>query len=86
MENEPVLSIRGSVTAITLYENEDGVWVISDHDSGVTTQAETKYEALLMLADALSGYDDADIDLLESAEDIFVRSEEMKEFIENVDS
>ncbi|EMA45166.1 hypothetical protein C448_07724 [Halococcus morrhuae DSM 1307] len=56
---------------ITITE-DDGWFVISDEESGVTTQGETKLEALLMLADAFAGYEDTDEDLLASALDIFV--------------
>ena len=56
---------------ITITE-DDGWFVISDEESGVTTQGETKLEALLMLADALAGYEDTDEDLLATALNVFV--------------
>lgn len=50
-----------------------GDWfVITDDETGVTTQGRSKLEALLMLADALAGYEDADEDLLSMALDVFV--------------
>ena len=58
---------------------EDGLFVISDGESGVTTQGETKLEALLMLADALAGYEDADEDLLATALDVFVPDPDTEE-------
>lgn len=70
MENEPTLEFVGSIHSITMYKTPDGIWVISDSESGVTTQGETKYTALIMLADALAGLDGADIDLEAKAVDI----------------
>lgn len=57
--------------SITL-TREDGWYVITDEETGVTTQGESKLEALLMLADALALHQEADIDLLGLAIDVFV--------------
>lgn len=51
---------------------DDGWFVITDEETGVTTQGESKIEALLMLADALALYEENDVDLLGLAIDIFV--------------
>lgn len=53
-------------------EREDDWFVITDEETGVTTQGKTKLEALLMLADALAGHMEADEELLATALDIFV--------------
>lgn len=66
------------MTTITI-EREDDWVVIRDEETGVTTQEETKLEALLMLADALAGYEDADEDLLATALDVFVPDPEAEE-------
>lgn len=63
---------------ITITE-EDGWFVISDEESGVTTQGETKLEALLMLADALAGYEDSDENLLATALEVFVPDPDAEE-------
>jgi predicted RNase H-like HicB family nuclease len=63
---------------ITITEDE-GWFVISDEESGVTTQGETKLEALLMLADALAGYEDTDEDLLATALNVFVPDPDAEE-------
>lgn len=81
MENNPTVPVTLPIHAITLYQSEDGVWCIQDKESGVATQGDTKYEALLMLADALAGYDDADIDLDEAADEIFTLSDEQEEWL-----
>ncbi|MFC6753914.1 type II toxin-antitoxin system HicB family antitoxin [Halorubrum tibetense] len=60
-------------------EREDDWFVITDEETGVTTQGETKLEALLMLADVLAGYEDADEDLLATALDVFVPDPETEE-------
>lgn len=71
----------GSTIEIT----HEGEWyVIRDTETGVTTQGRTKIEALLMLADALSAYEDSDEDLLALAEDIFTLDEEQIEFLEEL--
>lgn len=59
------------MSSITL-TREDGWIVITDEETGVTTQGESKLEALLMLADALALHQAADIDLLGLAIDVFV--------------
>lgn len=51
---------------------DDGWFVISDEETGVTTQGESKLEALLMLADALALYEEDDVDLLRLAIEVFV--------------
>lgn len=71
MDNEPLISMRGTPESIIAYEDNSGTWVIRDCETNVTTQADSKITALLMLADALHGYHDTDTDLLEEAEDIF---------------
>jgi len=72
------------MTTITLTEEDD--WcVITDDESGVTTQGETKLEALLMLADALAAHDDTDEDLLATALDIFVPDPEDEEFLADLE-
>ena len=63
---------------ITITEDDDW-FVISDKESGVTTQGETKLEALLMLADALAAYEDSDEDLLATALEVFVPDPEDEE-------
>jgi len=68
------------VTTITI-EREDDWFVITDEETGVTTQGETKLESLLMLADALVGYEDADEDLLAMALDVFVPEPEAEELV-----
>ena len=62
-------------------EREDGWFVITDEETGVTTQGETKLEALLMLADALAGFEDIDEDLLGMALNVFVRDPEAEELV-----
>lgn len=81
--SEPVVSFVHPIHSIQLYQDESGMWLIRETESGVATQGDTKYEALLMLADALAAYDDADIDLLDSAEDIFVLSDEQREWLKS---
>ena len=56
---------------------EDGWWIISHKDMNVTTQGETRLEALLMLADAIAAYTDSDENLVEMSEDVFIPDEEM---------
>lgn len=60
-------------------EREDEWFVITDEETGVTTQGETKLEALLMLGDALAAHSDADADLLAMALDVFVPEAEVEE-------
>lgn len=60
-------------------EREDDWFVITDEETGVTTQGETKLEALLILADALAGYTDTDEDLLATALDVFVPDPEAEQ-------
>ena len=71
------------LSSITIYKMEDSnYYVITEHETGVTTQGETKIEALLMLADALSAYTNSDIDLLEKSKEIFtMNEEELEDFI-----
>lgn len=61
-------------------EQEDGHFVITDAETGVTTQGETKFEALLMLADALAAHEESDEDLLATALDVFVPDPTDREF------
>lgn len=58
-------------------DREDDWFVITDEETGVTTQGKSKNEALLMLADALAAYEESDEDLLAMATDIFVPDPEM---------
>lgn len=51
---------------------DDGWFIITDEETGVTTQGESKLEALLMLADALALFEEDDVDLLRIAIDVFV--------------
>lgn len=62
-------------------EREDDWLVTTDEETGVTTQGETKLESLLMLADVLAGYEDADEDLLAMALDVFVPDPEAEELV-----
>jgi predicted RNase H-like HicB family nuclease len=56
--------------------SEDGDWnVITDKETGVTTQGKSKIEALLMLADALALHEEEDTDLMAMAESVFEQSE-----------
>lgn len=56
---------------------EENWWVIKHVPTGVTTQGRTQIEALLMLADALSGYwdDISPEELLQLSEEIFTPPE-----------
>lgn len=83
MDNEPPIEFVGSINTITQYQTPDGMWIITDTKTGVTTQAQTRVESLLMLADALAAYEDTGLDLMESAEDIFVMDEETQRFLES---
>lgn len=58
-------STMTSMTKITIEESDDW-FVITDEETGVTTQGKTKIEALLMLADALALHEG----VLEGIEDI----------------
>jgi predicted RNase H-like HicB family nuclease len=62
-------------------EREDGWFIITDEDTGVTTQGESKAEALLMLTDALTGYDESDEDPLAMAVDVFVPDPDDRGFL-----
>lgn len=64
---------------------EGSHWVITHHDSGVTTQGRTRLRAILMLADALAAYEDSDEDLLHAAEDIFTLDEDDREFLDKLE-
>ena len=56
---------------VTITE-EDGWFVISDEERGVTTGGKTKLEAFLMLVDALASHEDINEDPLSVALDVFV--------------
>ena len=56
---------------VTITE-EDGWFVISDEERGVTTEGKAKLEALLMLVDALASHEDINEDPLSVALDVFV--------------
>lgn len=62
IENAPTIEMETGPHVISMYEDTEGMWVIRHHDEGVTTQGETVYEALFMLADALSGVNEDDLD------------------------
>lgn len=63
------------------YPPADKSYVIHDEEKGVTTRGTSKCEALLMLADALTVYDNSDEGLLEIAVDIFVPDPEDRAFV-----
>ena len=77
MENEPSISITLPIHSIQLYQLEDNRWEIRDTETNTTTVGETKYEALVSLADALAGYDDANIDLAAKSDEIFTKNKEL---------
>ena len=76
MKNEPVENIQLPIHSITMYQTENGIWCIKDEQTGVVTQGESKLEALLMLTDALAGYTNSDVDLVEASEDVFTMETE----------
>lgn len=61
---------------ITIHR-EDDWFIITDEETGVTTQGESKIEALLMLADALAAHEASDENLLATAMEIFVPDPDM---------
>lgn len=66
------------MTLITI--KRDGEWfVITDEETGITTQGKTKIEALLMLADALALEQDDEVDLMGMARFVFEPTEEQRE-------
>lgn len=68
----------------TITITSEGDWyVITDEETGVTTQGETKLEALLMLADALAGYTDSDEDLVALAHDVFIPNQEILDYYDS---
>lgn len=72
MKNTPKIEMEESPEAITMYKEDGGHWIITHHGEEVTTQGETVYEALLMLADALCGVNgDSLEELQETAERVF---------------
>lgn len=72
LKNAPTIELEQGPESITLYKDTDGFWVITHHGKDVTTQGETVYEALLMLADALCGVNDDSLEeLQETAENVF---------------
>lgn len=80
MKNEPEITFVGDIHSLTMYENTEGIWVIKDHQSGVATQGDSKLEALLMMSDALAAYEEADEDLIEMAEDVFIPDDDIDSF------
>lgn len=77
MKNEPEITIKGSPESITVYENSDGFWIITDHKTETTTQAESKVKALIMLADALSHTSNSSLDeLITYSETVFTPNSE----------
>lgn len=60
-----------AMTTITLTREQDW-YVITDEETGVSTQGQSKLEALVMLTDALAAYEESDVDLLGLAIDVFV--------------
>lgn len=72
MENVPTIELEEGPHSITMYKDSNGYWIITHHDANVTTQGKTRYEALLMLADALSGVNEYPLeDLQETAKRVF---------------
>lgn len=71
MENEPEIEVKLPIHSIIMYQSE-GMWIIKDFESEITTQGDSKIEALLMLADALRYQED--IDIMEKSKEIFTRS------------
>lgn len=67
-------------------DREEDWFVITDEETGVTTQGRSYLEALLMLADALAAYEDADEDLLSTAIDVFVRDPEADAFLAELET
>jgi predicted RNase H-like HicB family nuclease len=63
---------------------EDDWWIISHKGMNVTTQGKTRLEALLMLADAISGYKNSDEDLVEMSQEVFIPDEDMIEFMDEM--
>lgn len=69
IENPPVIELERGPEAITMYKESNGYWIIKHHGEEVTTQGETVYEALFMLADALCGVNEDSLEeLQETAE------------------
>ena len=81
MDNEPIIEMVGGIDSITMYETPDGIWVIRDHAEEVTTQGDTKIEALLMLADALAAANDSSVDLSVAASEIFEHDEDINDIL-----
>lgn len=74
LENTPTIEMDEGPYSISMYKNSDGIWVITHHDEGVTTQGETVYEALFMLADALSGLHEEELEIVrENAIDVLTK-------------
>lgn len=79
---------------ITLEQDESGMWIITHHESDITTQGSTRIEALLMLVDAMSdvSYFDETNPLVETLEEdplrvaarVFVPSREQEETIKDL--
>lgn len=69
--------------SITIHNHsDDDFWIIKDHSTGVTTQGESKTEALLMLVDALAAHEEEDVNLVELAEDVFVMDDDVLDELE----
>jgi hypothetical protein len=73
MDNSPTEEIVLPVQSITLYENADGIWIIRDEKSGVTTQGESREEALLMLIDATLDAETDPSEMVELSQSVFHR-------------
>lgn len=72
IKNPPTIELKEGPESITMYKDSEGFWVITHHGENVTTQGETVYEALLMLADALCGVNDDSLEeLQETARNVF---------------
>ena len=73
----------GIPESITMWK-EDDFWIIKHEKLGVTTQGRSRVHALLMLADAIRGVNDIDVDMMDLSEDVFTMSEEQKEIMKDI--
>lgn len=85
--------------SISLRKDENGFWIIKHEESGISTQGETRMEAMLMLVDAMSDVsyfsedeplvEELDEDPLRVASRVFVPSrkqeKEFKQLMEETD-
>lgn len=70
LDNPPEITLQRGPEAITMYQNSNGMWIITHHGKEVTTQGESVYEALLMLADALCGVNGDSLEELQETADM----------------